>query len=66
MNKVKKVFKYGTGEIIPDGAVYLSTQVEKFITKEKHITIQGVETPNWNITEKNRLVWHYFLVEAEE
>lgn len=25
---VKKVFKYGTGHTVPDGAVYMSTVVE--------------------------------------
>ena len=28
MTKVKKVYKYGTGDIIPEGAVYLCTKVE--------------------------------------
>ena len=51
---VKKVFKYGTGFKIPEGAIYLNTQVEE-IYKE----IEG-------IGQKVRLVWHYFLVEVDE
>lgn len=63
-----RVLKYGTGHEIPEGATYLSTQVEKVIEvkgesdyyecrpreyKEKH-------------TETNALVWHYFLVECDK
>lgn len=59
----RKVYKYGTGDIIPDGAVYLSTQVEKTISKERHVNYQGDKTDDWDIYEKNRFVWHYFLVE---
>lgn len=47
--KVKKVLKYATGDIIPEGAVYLSTQVEE--RKALGATMH--------------LVWHYFLVEVE-
>lgn len=56
---MKKVFKYGTGEEIPEGAVYLSTQVD---------------TASWDSGEsstpvrvtRNDLVWHYFLVEVKD
>lgn len=57
--KIKKVFKYGTGHEIPEGAVYLSTQVEKMT--ESLVTDTGKKH-----FEHNRLVWHYFLVEVEE
>lgn len=54
---MKKVFKYGTGQEIPKGAIYLHTLVEEkspsFIHKGK--VIHAV-----------RLVWHYFLVEVRE
>jgi hypothetical protein len=62
MAKVKKVYKYGTGKVIPEGAVYLCTQTEsltypasKDIAEMKEGTIQ-----------RNVLVWHYFLVEVED
>lgn len=55
---MKKVYKYGTGYEIPDGAVYLSTQVEKNIYYTYKDTILT------GTVEENRLVWHYFLVEV--
>ncbi|KKM79325.1 hypothetical protein LCGC14_1351180 [marine sediment metagenome] len=59
MAKIKKVYKYGTGEEIPEGAVYLSTQVE---TKTEHQ--QGGKGSAVSFT-MNKWVWHYFLVEVE-
>jgi len=53
--KVKKVYKYGTGDVIPEGAVYLSTQVE---------TATRYDGNGVTITT-NFLVWHYFLVEVD-
>jgi|WetSurMetagenome_2_1015567.scaffolds.fasta_scaffold831857_2 hypothetical protein len=47
---MKRVYKYGTGEEIPDGAIYLTTIVEM-----KEI-----------IGSVHRLVWHYFLVDVVE
>ena len=41
-----KVYKYGTGEVVPDDARYLTTLVEK--RHDGDFTV--------------RLVWHYFLV----
>lgn len=57
--KVKKVYKYATGVVIPEGAVYLSTQVE---TATRYLLIE--DSPGDSITT-NLLVWHYFLVEVE-
>lgn len=59
--KVKKVWKYATGEIIPKDAIYLSTQVET-ITE----SLGGNGQWSTSHTTKNILVWHYFLVEVEE
>jgi hypothetical protein len=52
---MKKVFKYGTGEEIPEGATYLKTikQTKIYDNKEK----------GWMDCW---LVWHYFLVEVKE
>ena len=56
---VKKVFKFATGEVIPDGAVYLNTvKQEQLIEEESGMVDEVKVTPCW-------LVWHYFLVEVE-
>ncbi len=53
--KIKKIFKYGTGDVVPEGSVYLTS------------IIQEIETAQDNVnTLKSRLVWHYFVVEIEE
>ena len=54
---MKKVYKYPTGGEIPEGAVYLCTQVE---TMTHEITQLGESES----TTHNALVWHYFLVEV--
>ena len=53
--KVKKVFKYATGQAIPDGAIYLNTVTQTEILSEAGDIVASC----W-------LVWHYFLVEIEE
>lgn len=58
----KKVYKYGTGHPIPEGAVYLSTKVE---TVQEYEYIAGSPRIHHIITN-NVLVWHYFLVEVDE
>ena len=50
-----KVFKYGTGQEIPQGAIYLTS-----IVQEIEEQIDNVESL------KKRFVWHYFLVEVKE
>lgn len=53
-----KLMKYGTGDEIPEGAVYLCTKTEtKTINKVEYG--QVVES-----IKINSLVWHYFLVEG--
>ncbi|GAH81821.1 unnamed protein product [marine sediment metagenome] len=47
---MKKVFKYATGQEIPEGAVYLFSIKNGIMNKET-----GYE-----------YVWHYFLVEVDE
>lgn len=54
---VKKVFKYGTGEIIPDGAIYLTTETDTVVEPGKY--------PNQSL-KRSIYVWHYFLVEVED
>lgn len=54
--KVKKVFKFATGQIIPEGAIYLSTITQTEILKPGEQV--DIYIPCW-------LVWHYFLVEVE-
>ena len=52
---VKQVYKFGTGENIPEDAVYLGTIKQTKIRDERSNTWKDC----W-------LVWHYFLVEVEE
>ena len=51
---MKKVFKFGTGKEIPEGAIYLSTVVQEMPT-----TIDNIKTVT------SRFVWHYFLIEVK-
>ena len=55
MTKIKKVFKYATGQKIPKGAVYLNTISQTRV--QENTTAEWIDC--W-------LVWHYFLVEVEE
>ena len=50
MTKVKKVFKYATGQEVPKDAVYLTT-IKNGLMNEK---------------TGYYYVWHYFLVEVVE
>lgn len=53
---MKQVYKYGTGQEIPEGAVFLST-----VKQEQILDSDDGETrvyPCW-------FVWHYFLVDVE-
>ena len=59
---MKKVFKYGTGDEIPGGAVYLCTQVETATHYDYGRTEEKLRT----VTTNNMLVWHYFLVEVKD
>jgi len=56
-NTVTRVLKYGTGDIVPDDAIYLETVVQ---TKQP-IVRNGRQVSK----ESCWLVWHYFLVEEE-
>ena len=58
MIKMKKVYKYGTGETIPEGAEYLKTVVEGGSSNYDRISERIIISP--------RYVWHYFLVEVKE
>jgi hypothetical protein len=63
---MRKVFKYATGQDIPDGAVYLSTQVETVAFSEPRLHSRtGEPTGERIVTTQNKLVWHYFLVVGE-
>lgn len=52
----KKIYKYATGDNVPEGAIFLSTVVQTRINK-------GNGYNNWSDCY---LVWHYFLVETDE
>ncbi len=53
---MKKVYKYGTGHEIPEGAIYLSTVTQTEILGEEYDKVVG---HCW-------FVWHYFLVDEKE
>jgi hypothetical protein len=65
-----KVLKYGTGQEIPAGAVFLSTQTEtRTYTVDETLTDDNdpEQTKKLPVEYKqNVLVWHYFLVEVPE
>lgn len=56
---MKKVFKYGTGQVVPEGAVYLKTVVEVIPLKIVKLNDDGSALAY----PEQRFVWHYFLVE---
>jgi hypothetical protein len=61
---MKTVLKFGTGVAIPEGAVYLSTQVEKTVVSFQRGNNAYERKENTSV-EQNTLVWHYFLVDVE-
>lgn len=52
---MKKIYKYGTGDEVPEGAIYLSTVVQEMVSSIDSIT-----------SSTSRFVWHYFLVEVKD
>ncbi len=52
---MKRIYKYGTGDEVPDGAEFLSTVVQE-ITRPVDSLTRHVE----------RWVYHYFLVETDD
>ena len=54
---VRRVYKYATGQDIPEGAIYLSTIKQTSAKVDVPDRVQRTEwVPCW-------LVWHYFLVD---
>jgi hypothetical protein len=68
----QKVYKFGTGEEIPDGAKYLCTKTETITLIEGSLNVPSLANggssglPTQTRTKKNILVWHYFLVEVRK
>ncbi len=59
----KRILKFATGELVPEGAVYLGT-----VTQTEFEHLYGDKTaPHYPRKEwlKCWYVWHYFLVETE-
>jgi hypothetical protein len=50
--KEKRIYKYATGDVVPDGSTFLSTVIQT-----KALSDSG----SWHDCY---LVWHYFLVEV--
>lgn len=64
MAKVKRIYKYGTGQPIPEGAKYLATVIQTEIESNKpsrYASESGIT--EW---KKCYLVWHYCVIEVEE
>ncbi len=53
---MKKIFKYATGDVIPEGAIYLGTVTQ---TRQDIGDYDTRWVDCW-------LVWHYFLVEVKK
>lgn len=60
--KQLRVYKYGTGDKVPDGATYLCTKTETMTEYEYHQNGEGLARKSTT----NVLVWHYFLVLTDE
>lgn len=63
---IKRVLKYGTGEEIPEGSVWLCTRAGTdttfYATPDEEQKKQGIE----GIQQRHdNLIWHYFLVECD-
>ena len=56
--KVKRIYKYATGDEVPEGAVYLWSCKNGTITN-KDLSVGG-------FPRNYKYVWHYFLVEVLE
>ena len=58
---MKKIYKYATGDVIPDGAIYLCTVTQNHYLgySDRNAYPEDSWLPCW-------LVWHYFLVEVKE
>lgn len=52
---VKQICKYGTGQIVPNEAIYLSS-----------VTNGDFPNKTEGYPENYKYVWHYFLVEVKE
>jgi hypothetical protein len=62
---MKIVYKYGTGQQIPDNAKYLCTRTETVKTVD--CTSVGQNYPiKKEIVKRNAFVWHYYEVEMME
>lgn len=57
--KQRRVYKYGTGQVIPDGAKYLNT-----VTQTSVGITQGPDGSRFTTWEPCWLVWHYYEVWA--
>lgn len=72
---MRRVYKYATGEPIPDGAVHVATVTQTSIFNEAYETQYEEIAPRFvgPITVHNPaqwvpcwLVWHYYEVEVDE
>jgi hypothetical protein len=62
---MKRIYKYGTGDVVPEGAIYLSSVANGFMSSPGKN--EGLETaPRVFREDGKKFVWHYFLVEVKE
>jgi hypothetical protein len=58
--KEKKIYKYATGDTVPDGAIYLGTIQQN----EIYTNISNTGDESKAFWKKCYFVWHYFLVKV--
>ncbi len=56
---MKRIYKFATGDEVPEGSIFLSTLVEEIKGKIDISNPPDSHSPF-------RLVWHYFLVEVKD
>jgi len=52
---MKKVYKYGTGQEVPEDAEYLTSVTQEIVSATDNVE-----------TKIHRFVWHYFLVKEDK
>jgi hypothetical protein len=60
VNGKSRIFKYATGEEIPEGAIYLATIKNGDMPEPREFFVGEPEYP-----KNYQYVWHYFLVEVK-
>ena len=59
---MRRIYKYATGEEIPEGAVYVATVTQTRVERCMEVVRNGLTFPTVQWSDC-WLVWHYFLIE---